>query len=640
MAESGSTSLEPYRFRIGSYGILQPLGTGGMSSVYRAVHTESGHEVALKVLATDKARNSTVLKRFVAEARSAADLQHPNIIQIFDRGSDDGRYYLVLEYVQGSDFHEYVQQHGPLDADEAVGLVVQVARGLEYAASRGVIHRDIKPSNILRTPDGGVKIIDLGLALRPEAEDERVTREGTTVGTVDYMAPEQARDSRATSFQSDVYSLGCTLHYLLTGLPPFPGGDITEKLTRHARTPPPDVLEARPDLPRVVGAVLQKMMAKKPEERHASYRQLISELESIVGGESTVALVPIDEEVGGGRPSRDRAASGGAVEPIMPEISLASLADHLLEAVDSAPARPLSLGGSVSPSVAAAPTSRRDTPGVSEDAWIWRCVVIGLVVIVAVIGLDLILRPFPNHNLVVDDPAPAPRSSPAPLRPEPIVADGAAPLPSEPDRRAPAPPERPIAWQEPTDAPAAAPVRESYPPGVVAAYLPPWAREPGPLEVVGPRTVVRRAPDARDPGAVSTLRQALDVPRGVIEIADVGPFPLNDTRIPGEARIIRSRPGYRAVVRIEGARDEAVRSLPGVFNLEGRRLILESLDLVVNVRELGINQKALFHLAGGELTLRDCTITIYNPLKAPFAFLRADDATSRLAGEGRRRVAP
>ena len=343
MTESGSTNQEPYRFRIGSYGILHPLGAGGMSSVFRAVHVESGHEVALKVLPTAMARNSTILKRFVAEARSAEDLQHPNIVQIYDRGSDDGRYYLVLEYVEGGDLHDYVQHRGPLEADEAVGLIMQVVRGLEYAASRGLIHRDVKPSNLLRTPTGEVKIIDLGLALRHEAEDERVTREGTTVGTVDYMSPEQARDSRATSFQSDIYSLGCTLHYLVTGLPPYPGGDITEKLTRHARNPPPDVLAIRPDLPPSLGALIQRMMAKRPEDRFASYRELLSELSSLAGNESSVALVPIEDEpvAAKGRPSLAVTApvAVGAERPrsSLPEISLASLTSDLLE--DDAPPR-------------------------------------------------------------------------------------------------------------------------------------------------------------------------------------------------------------------------------------------------------------------------------------------------------------
>ncbi len=201
--------------RIGSYRVLEPLGIGGMSSVFRAVHVETNQEVALKVLTRSLAKNATLLQRFLREARSAETLEHPNIVAIYDRGIDSGRHYLVLEYVAGGDFHDYIQRRGPLSLAEAISVVKSVAAGLKYAANRGLIHRDVKPSNILRTPTGEIKIIDLGLALQNEFEDERVTREGTTVGTVDYMAPEQARDSRATSIQSDMYSLGCTFYYLL-----------------------------------------------------------------------------------------------------------------------------------------------------------------------------------------------------------------------------------------------------------------------------------------------------------------------------------------------------------------------------------------------------------------------------------------
>jgi serine/threonine protein kinase len=248
--------------RIGSYRVLQPLGSGGMSSVFRAVHEETGNEVALKVLTRTLARNSTLLQRFMREARSAETLEHQNIVTIYDRGIDRGRHYLVLEYVKGGDLHEYIQRQGPLTTSEAVAVVKTVASGLRYAAGRGLIHRDIKPSNILRTPTGLIKIIDLGLALQNEFEDERVTREGTTVGTVDYMAPEQARDSRATSIQSDIYSLGCTFYYLLTGVAAYPGGDVTDKLTRHARSPVPDVRDLRPDVPGAVSSIILKMMAK------------------------------------------------------------------------------------------------------------------------------------------------------------------------------------------------------------------------------------------------------------------------------------------------------------------------------------------------------------------------------------------
>ena len=170
--------------------------------------------------------------------------------------------------------------------------------GLTLRSTRGLVHRDVKPSNILRSDPASIKIIDLGLALQAEFEDERVTREGTTVGTVDYMAPEQARDSRAANLRSDIYSLGCTLYYLLTGVPPYPGGDITDKLTRHAKAPPPDVRDLRPDVPEALAQIMLRMMAKRAEDRFDSYEALIAALDAVEiaddQGVAAVALVPLD----------------------------------------------------------------------------------------------------------------------------------------------------------------------------------------------------------------------------------------------------------------------------------------------------------------------------------------------------------
>lgn len=269
------------RPKIGSYHLQEQLGSGGMGSVYRAVHDESGLEVAIKILPRSLANNPTMLRRFLREAQSVELLQDPNIVEIFDRGAEAGQYYIVLEYLPGGDLHGWVRRNGPLPVAEALEVVKSVARGLQHAAEQGLIHRDIKPANLLRTADGRVKVTDLGLALQLTEEDERVTRDGTTVGTVDYMAPEQARDSRATSVRSDIYSLGCTLYYLLAGQPPFPGGGLPEKLRRHAFEAPPDVRKLRPDVPEEMASLIQRMMAKKPERRFLDYEHLLMALEEL-----------------------------------------------------------------------------------------------------------------------------------------------------------------------------------------------------------------------------------------------------------------------------------------------------------------------------------------------------------------------
>ncbi len=304
MSEDGSPHEDQRPERvIGSYRLVEPLGSGGMSSVFRAVHKESGVEVAVKILPRNLAKNRTMLQRFLREAKSAEALEHPSIVAIYDHGVDDGQYYLVLEFVEGGDLHDWVRSSGPLSVAEAVDVIRSVAEGLRFAAGQGLIHRDIKPANLLRNPSGTVKIADLGLALQAEEEDERVTREGTTVGTVDYMAPEQAKDSRGTSERSDIYSLGCTLFFLLTGVPPFAGGDITEKLSKHFTAPPPDPRDFRPDVPEALSIITRKMMAKRPENRFANYDELIAALDAVPaassfssGGETLDALIVDDDD--------------------------------------------------------------------------------------------------------------------------------------------------------------------------------------------------------------------------------------------------------------------------------------------------------------------------------------------------------
>ena len=198
--------------RLGSYLLVQALGSGGMSNVFPRGPRGIGERRGRQGLPRTLAKNVTLLQRFIREAKSAEALDHPNIVAIYDRGFDQGRHYLVLEYVEGRDLHDRVRLNGPLGADEAVRFIREVAEGLRYAAGQGMIHRDVKPANLLMTPDGHAKIIDLGLALQTDDEDERVTRDGTTVGTVDYMAPSRPRqppDQRAERH------LLAGLHFLL-----------------------------------------------------------------------------------------------------------------------------------------------------------------------------------------------------------------------------------------------------------------------------------------------------------------------------------------------------------------------------------------------------------------------------------------
>ena len=580
MQEADPISTELSELRYGSYRVIHPLGSGGMSSVYRAIHVDTGHEVALKVLPSRMAKNPIVLQRFLREARSAESLEHPNIVPIFDRGIDSGRHYLVLEYVAGCDLHEYVQLRGPLSAAEGTRVIRQVAEGLRFASARGLIHRDIKPSNILRSESGEIKITDLGLALQPELEDERVTREGTTVGTVDYMAPEQARDSRAASLQSDLYSLGCTFYYLLTGIPPYPGGDITDKLTRHAKSAPPDVCDLRPDVPVALAKLMLRMMAKLPEDRFASFEELIKALDGVVMRDEAespgIALVPLDppdsviSDVPAMRPGVSVILdSPESREPSsIPEISLALLPPELIQdhhprtaarAVGSEPPAAIlpRLGGMQSlPSRPTPPETSSvgdaHQSSLSASGWIALCVGIGASFVFMVVMIDRFVRSSPPTSISpsiaadqsesdssetpsgittqVSRPVPTPAAS----RKEPVV----------PVRQVDVKPveQRVVATVEPADVEPPAAIPPAYTYETLRKYLPEWALAPVPSRVEGPLIQVRRVAGSREATLVPALRLALNETRGTIEIADEGPFPINDFRVPGESRLILRGP--------------------------------------------------------------------------------------------------
>jgi eukaryotic-like serine/threonine-protein kinase len=657
--------------QVGSYRILQPLGTGGMSSVYRAVHVDSGHEVAIKILTRTLARNSTLLQRFLREAKSAEALVHPNIVTIYDRGIDLGRHYIVLEYVAGGDFHEYVRGRGPLDTAEAISVIRDVALGLKYAASQGLIHRDIKPSNILRSPDGKIKIIDLGLALRAEFEDERVTREGTTVGTVDYMAPEQARDSRAASIQSDIYSLGCTFYYLLTGIAPYPGGDITDKLTRHARSAVPSVADLRPEVPAQLATLILRMMAKQPEDRLASYDELVAALDEIQVDEQVqspeYALVPGDEHQSnelpdlplldgedprGGALSIDSSFGSIPVFPFESQPAQLSLDAERTGTVSrpssqaSPPIPRLTRMASIEPAVGSddalepAPIPKAG-PSVSASVWVIGCLSFGIVGILLFLGwieyMDSAAR-LGGEGMPGSGAGPGAEMGegvgPAAFRIERDLAADKRPSRFPPTARTGAPTvvqKKPtVVWEEPADRQGDT-NRKAFLSDLDqgSKRLPDWAQLPIPDRIDGPFVVVQRIVEPGDSQTVPELHMALDRHiGGTVELADEGPFYEDDFRVAGESRLIRARRDCRSIVWIQGGRIEAVRKQPVVV-LDRKSLILDGLDLIVNVRELGSSQTALFACSGGNLTLRNCTITIKNPAHQPFSLLRVQPSAVR-----------
>jgi serine/threonine-protein kinase len=275
---------------MGPYTVIDLLGEGGMGEVFKARRIGSRDIVVLKVIRPDLMADQAIAKQFLWEIQALSHLSHPNIIKTFGAFKADDRHFYTMEFIEGTDLAKLLQQSGPLPVWQACSYIRQAALGLEHAHEHCLIHRDIKPANLLLTlpssQDGPqfsqhgrstmirgavVKIIDWGLAdLRPPAGHQNSASflpEGEMVGTADYLAPEQARDSRAASIQSDIYSLGCTLYHLLAGQPPFPGGSLMQKLFKHQQSEPKPIQEIRTDVPTAVLPILQKMMAKKTSDR-------------------------------------------------------------------------------------------------------------------------------------------------------------------------------------------------------------------------------------------------------------------------------------------------------------------------------------------------------------------------------------
>jgi serine/threonine protein kinase len=296
------------------YEIERELGRGGMGSVYLARQLSLDRPVALKVMSKRWANDPVFVARFTREAYAAAQLSHPNIVHIHDIGEVEGTRFFSMEYVPGQSLADLVRRQGKLDPETAVGYVLQAARGLKHAHDRGMIHRDVKPDNLLIDEQGLVKVADLGLVKTPgtqRADDQLsgnprgglgglpsdMTGARIALGTPAYMSPEQCRDAAAVDHRADVYSLGCTLYVLVTGRPPFQGTTDVELMTKHVYDPivPPEQIVAR--VPKEVSAIIQRMMAKQPEDRFQNMGEVVRTLEAWLGVHHGATFSPQEEQI-------------------------------------------------------------------------------------------------------------------------------------------------------------------------------------------------------------------------------------------------------------------------------------------------------------------------------------------------------
>jgi serine/threonine-protein kinase len=419
-------------YRIDRYLVQDLIGQGGMGQVYLARDTRLGRLVALKILSAERMSKPAAVARFQREARVGAQLQHENLVRIYDFGESKGRYFLVMEYIEGKTIAALLSERGPMPWATAVRLVRQVALGLEHVHGKGLIHRDVNPYNIIVTRDGTAKLADLGLAIA-QAEQERVTRDGATVGTFDYVAPEQARDSRAADARSDIYSLGCTLYHMCAGRVPFPSPSLPEKLLGHQAIEPEQLWRIVPGLPEGLSALVERMMRKRPDQRYATPREVALALEIYEcgntaaahgGGDDLPLLEPLAVDsvqewsdapnrrptgpvaylvqaaaslagIGSGRRWIKNRESGSdaddATAPVLtPDDDFDDNADEVRLILDQGPEPSSSEGRSrfepqsmanepVWPSLAAAIANRR------RPAWFWRFVVLAAIVTVLVV---------------------------------------------------------------------------------------------------------------------------------------------------------------------------------------------------------------------------------------------------------------
>jgi eukaryotic-like serine/threonine-protein kinase len=274
-------------FFLDRYKILDQIGKGQMGGVYKAVHS-LGQMVALKILPASRAKDQRVLGRFQREARLLTQLDHPNVVRAFQVGESGGRHFIVMEFLEGETLDEVLSRRKRLPIGEAVRLLRQALDGLQHLHDKRMVHRDLKPSNLMITPAGNkggadstweatLKIVDIGLGRElfdesaPEGQiDTQLTVEGAVVGTPDYMAPEQAKDARSSDIRADMYSLGCVLYHCITGRTPFPDANIMAQMLRHATENPPPLASAVEGVPAGLQAVLDKLTAKRPEDRFAA----------------------------------------------------------------------------------------------------------------------------------------------------------------------------------------------------------------------------------------------------------------------------------------------------------------------------------------------------------------------------------
>ncbi|HKI32518.1 MAG TPA: serine/threonine-protein kinase [Gemmataceae bacterium] len=619
--------------RVGKYEVVAHIATGGMGAVYKAIDSVLKREVALKVLPPDMASKPNALERFRREARNAARLRHENIVTIYEFDQSGTTFYLAMEFIEGIDLQEYIERKGRLDPEEARIITIQAARALEHAHAQGVVHRDIKPSNFLVTRKGDklvVKMSDFGLARETSDEEARVTREGHTVGTVDYMSPEQARDCGSADIRSDIYSLGCSLFHTLTGRPPFPEGSIPERLFKHAQAEPPDLRQLNPRVSEAFCAVVRRMLLKEADDRYQTPGALLKDLIRL---ESATAPLAAPEVLAG----LARAAGEEPAEESQVRRRAAAAERSTRPPPPMPPPRPRGRRGEPAP--VEAPDPDADGAPASHGPWLW---VLGggvVALVLAVVGVILGLR-----TPAAPPPDPVTQGPPRPA----VTPAGDSGRGSDPGARPPDPPKGPGDPPKPV-------WPLLYEPSVPLAletlrkeFRGPWEGqgEPGPTV---PVLRVSRQPSGA--GAFASLEAACAAAPAdrltVIEIADNGPIFQAPVAVADRSLVIRAARGYRPLLvwDVEKGKDEgrgAKEAPAALLALARGNLTLDRLDLVVKWGEAAAaGRPFLVRVTDGDLLARDCTFSLSGRQPADLGavrFERSDPGGPPRAAAGRCRL--
>jgi serine/threonine protein kinase len=575
--------------RLEHYDLVEFVGGGGMGAVFRANDTRLGRTVAVKVLSRDQSSEENV-RRFRNEAQSAARLDHRYIARVHYVGEDAGLNFIVFEFIEGINLRELVQQKGPLPLDEALRYTMEVAEALAHASARDVVHRDIKPSNVLVTPAGQVKVVDMGLARLHQVDSsfDDLTASGVTLGTFDYISPEQARDPRAADVRSDIYSLGCTLYFMLVGKPPFPDGSALQKLLRHNGVDPPDVRLFRPELPPAIGPLLGKMLAKRPVQRQQTAEELVAEIERMardLGYDIGSAAVDLSLSQNAHRPAWMNWAAT-IIAPVM----VLGFALAVLEYAT----RPTTqeIQWQLRPAVATSPTGptsdspRIDTPPVKP-----------------VVEPETENNNGSGDNTTVTPPRTNVSESPLPgngNRPEPLNPQGVAALIENPPQVGP-PPDT-VASRLPNNSPGITPPTE-------VAIVPP--KPPAPKVVVRPGGIMSAETDVVG-SLAQGIRRAAEKGITEVELDFNGDSVENPFEIPAGRMQVHAAPGRkpRIVFRPELSTVVDQRQMIRLLG-NGSRLSLQEIDVRLELPAEPSFGWTLFTVHQGQsLDLSNCVVTV------------------------------